>query len=325
MKAAVVTSDGVIELAELPVPEVESRGALLLRTSVSSICGSDLHRFRSPSRPGSPPTAVLGHESVGVIVASGDPRFPVGQRVLHAPVVEAGRTFAEFQLADPGSVVPVPDGLTDERAVMAQQLGTVLWAMDHYALAHRVPASACVTGAGPAGLLFIQVLRRLGADVVMVSEPDEARRALAGSYGVSTCEPESFVENVLAVTSGRGADLIVECSGTTAARRDAAAAVGVDGVVGLFGIPDGDDSDLGIDLITLFEKNLAVVGVQNAQLEAGLGSFVAALRLIESGAVDVDALITHRVNLEGLPQAFAIARDISDGVVKVVVKVHPRD
>ncbi|GAA2227876.1 zinc-binding dehydrogenase [Herbiconiux moechotypicola] len=294
---------------------------ILLRTEISSICGSDLHGLRAGHEAGSN-LEELGHESVGVVVKSDDPGFTPGQRVLHAPVVEDGRTFAPFQRARPGFLVAVPEGLDAERAVFGQQLGTVLWSLTHYLPTGAVPTTAFIAGAGPAGLLFLQVLRGLGAELVVVSEPVEWRRELAARFGAVTTTPEEADGLVASLTDGRGVALAVDASGAAVARAQCVQLAAQEGVVGFFGIPNDDEMRFDLDLSAAFGKNLTLSTVQGAQFEPGLTSFSRALEMIADGSIDVDSLISHRLTLDQVGYAFDIAARIADGAVKVLVDVR---
>lgn len=308
--------------ADRTTPEANT---LVLKTLLSSICGSDLHGFRTPAKAEThaehEASDVIGHESVGVILQSADPRFPIGTRVLHAPVVENGRAFADRQATTGEFVVAVPDSLSDEQAVFGQQLGTVLWALKHYSPTGRLPAVALITGGGPAGLLFAQVLRARGVGTVILSEPVPWRRQLAARHGAVAIEPADVSVTVERLTTGLGAGLAIEASGAADARQQCLDHVAREGTVGVFGIPVAHESRLDLDLEQAFDRNLTFCVVQNAQLEPGLASFREALELIADGVIDVDALISHRMTLEELPEAFALAASITHGVVKVVVRI----
>jgi L-iditol 2-dehydrogenase len=318
VRAATVEVDGSISIGEAaPAPATEGR--LVLRTVVSSICGSDLHAFRAPGHEFEQ-TDRLGHESIGIVEESADSRFPVGSRVLHMPVVEDGRTFADLQLARPSFVVPVPEGLPADHAVFGQQLGTVLWGLSHYA--HETPDTVFIAGAGPAGLLFLQVLRGRGAERIVVSEPIAHRRELAERLGADVvAEPADALDAVREATDGAGVALAIDAAGPVAARDAALAAVRLGGTVGLFGLPTKGEP--GIDVGVLFERNITLTATQRAQLEPGLLSFRAALGLIAEGSVDAESLISHRLPLDELDAGIRRAADISDGAVKVLIEVGP--
>jgi L-iditol 2-dehydrogenase len=318
MRAARMVGTSRVEVVDTAIPTIrEGEGEVVLRTRASSICGSDLHGLRS----GGPDTHhhdpfVLGHESVGDVVASDDDAVPVGTRVLHVPLVEDGRTFAEFQIARREFVVPVPVGMSDDEAVVGQQLGTVLWALKNWVGSRSLPDVVVVIGAGPAGLLFLQVLR-LSEVAVVVSEPGERRRSLARDLGAHAVVPDRLAETVSHLTGARGASLVIDAAGSTMARSAAIDAAARGATVGLFGLPDDDTAS--VDVATMFVKNLTVAATMNAQLEPNLESFRAALDLISSGRIAPTPLVSHRFALTDVDDAFRITSQVTDGAVKVIV------
>ncbi len=183
MPAICVQANGELAVQQRAVPTPGGAGELLLRTVVSALCGTDLHRFRGAQSYGND-TDVFGHESVGVVQHCDSGRFAQGDRVLHVPFPPTdGKVFAPYQLARETNVVPIPAALPSDIGVFAQQLGTVIYALRNFWPSPQPPRSAFVAGAGPAGLMFIQLLRERGCEQIYVSEPDEHRRRLATSFG----------------------------------------------------------------------------------------------------------------------------------------------
>ncbi|TGD87508.1 hypothetical protein BayCH28_14165 [Mycolicibacterium sp. CH28] len=302
MPAVWVRADGELEVRELLRPEPSS-DRVLVRTVVSALCGSDLHRFRGSLSYGSD-TDVFGHESVVEVVDGGSVFLP-GQRLLHLPFPDEGKVFAPYQLAREQNLIPLPDGLPDDVAVLAQQLGTVLHALDRYWPSAQPPESAFVAGAGPAGLLFIQALRLFGCERISVSEPHLGRLTLARRFG-ATC------------TDLVGVDLSVDAVGEPGVRRDCLARTRRGGTLGVFGLPDREPGDLGITALELLGHELRLVGAKGAQQVPGLGPFHRAIGLLAAGRVDAAALISHRVQLAELPGICRQAAIPAEDIVKVL-------
>lgn len=305
MPAIYVDGNGALQVRQRPIPEAGD-GQVLLRTLVSAVCGSDLHRFRGATSYGYD-TDVFGHESVAEVVASGPDGVAAGKRVLHLPFPEEGRVFAEFQVAQPTNLIVLPDGLDARQAVFGQQLGTVVHAMRTYWPSPTPPDSAFVAGAGPAGLLFVQMLKHLGCDRVYVSEPNNFRRGLAVTLG--------------AIDNNRVGDiaLAIDASGTPEARRDCVRRVRRGGTLGCFGLPDDEPGELEVSLLDLLINELHLVGAKSAQSVPGIPSFHEAVRLLSKGLIGVTPLATHVVSLEELPATCQAAAFLTEDVGKVLV------
>ena len=310
MRAGRLVGPGRVEVDQFPVPPL-GPGEVALRTLQASICGSDVHTVfgrdheEFPHPPGFP-----GHESVGEVLESRSDRFAPGDLVLAAPLPSGSRAYADRQAVSEESLVPLPAGADLEAALMAQQLGTVIFALKRFW--PGPPAeTAVVIGAGSAGLHFTQLLRRAGFGRIVVSDRHahrlEAARALGADVTVLAPE-ESVVDAVLDLTAGGGADLVVEAAGRDATRVQALRAVADAGRVGYFGLPERG-GDMTFPYGDVFRRRPSIEIANGAQLEPGLASFQEAVDRIASGEVDVSALVTHRFGIERLPEAMALARD----------------
>ena len=129
MAAVVVTALKQVQCQEVPAPE-PAPGKALVRTTMASVCGSDLHIAymgwnvtELPLTPGSP-----GHEGVGVVVDGGGGEFAEEDVVLTVPNIWESRAFAGYQLIEPRYLVKLPSSPPPEQLLMAQQLGTVIYA-----------------------------------------------------------------------------------------------------------------------------------------------------------------------------------------------------
>jgi len=313
---------GVVEVADFPDP-VPASGEVLVRMHHASICGSDTHvvldGFHRPERFGEP--GYPGHEGVGVVEASRSSAFSIGDRVLTVPPGWLGACWAELQVVPEQYLVPVPDGLTLQRGLMAQQLGTTVFAMKKFVRpdVDLANGTAVVMGAGSAGLYFVQHLRRLGYADVVVSEPGAQRRALARRLGATrVLDPatESLVDVVLHRTDRRGADLVIEAAGYDALRAEAIEIVRHSGTVGFFGYPERS-GDVPYPSFLAFRRNVSIEWVNGAQLEPGLASFHEAMDLVATGEITVDHCLEAFVDLEDVHRAVVRAKRGGDGAAKV--------
>ena len=321
MRAAVAVDLGIIRCEEVRMPAIAGN-EVLVRTIAASICGSDLHMLDTgwamrafPAMPGHP-----GHEAMGQVVQSRSNRIAEGDIVLTTPHIWNSRCFAEYQAVDDAHVLKLSSDVDVDTITLSQQLGTVVYA------AKRLPStlqgqSCVVIGQGSAGLFWDFQLKLLGAEKIFSVEPLSWRRKLGLRYGVDQAIDVTGKEAVDAVndmTGGIGADLVIEAVGSTETLSQAFHFVRDEGSVVLFGLPESENPVL-FDYSQMFKSRANAFTVLGSQDEVGLKSYAEAVRLISSGQIDVAPIISHRVNIADIDQAFEVARERVDGAVKIGV------
>lgn len=322
MRAAYMPTPRVLEVGEFPHPSLSRSGEVVVEMHYASVCGSDLHIIYdgmhladSIGKAGYP-----GHEGVGVVVESRSARFPLGGRVLTVPPGHAGRCFAEYQLLDERYLVPLPDEGDLPRLLMAQQLGTTVFALKKF----RQPGgrTAAVIGAGSAGLFFLQLLLARGYERVLLSEPNAQRLAVATQLGAVPVHvpSDSLVDVVAAATGDEGVDLVIETAGLDACRALAVDVVRKGGAVGCFGYPERQGL-APFPVYPAFRKTASVLFASGAQAEAELSSFHEAVQLILRGDIDVEFCLRHTVRLDAALAGVELARAQGD-VVKVIIDLR---
>lgn len=170
-----------------------------------------------------------------------------------------------------------------------------------------------IAGAGPAGLLFLQYLRRvLGVSGrILVSEPNAHRQALARRLGADlVIDPvtESLAEAVLEASEGRRAELVIDAAGVGQVFVDLPGIMRKQSSVLLYA--HGQSGvDIGVmNNIQFREPTLvAPVGASGGFDADGRPTvYRRALALLEEGVIDVDGIVTHRyTSLDEMPRAFA--------------------
>jgi len=220
------------------------------------------------------------------------------------------------------NAVRIRSELPPERAALTEPLACVLHSADVLARTdarylidtsetRRRVRSVLVCGAGPAGLLWVQVLRRvLGFQGrVFVSEPDAEKRALAENFGAETIDPGTagVVAEVAERTEGRRVELLIDASGSGPLFRDVPGLVRKQATIMLYG---HGHAGVGMELLNPVQwaepTLLSPVGASSGFDEDGRPTvYRRALRMLEDGVIDVEALVTHRyVGLEAVPEAF---------------------
>ena len=320
MMTGVATGLGQVRCQEVPALEPKT-GKVLVRTIKASICGSDLHVVymgwnvdKFPLVNGHP-----GHEGVGEVVDGGGTGFQTGELVLTVPLVAEAHTFSEYQLIDPAGLLLLPKGPPLSHLLMAQQLGTVIFA------SRKLPSLAgktvIVLGQGSAGLFHDFVLRRLGADRIIVVEPVAARRAAAIAMGVDETidlTGAAATDAVMDLTGGEGAEVVIEAVGSVETLNQSLHMARLLGQVVIFGLPPTAERVL-FDWDAMLRGRLTLHTVRGAQEEPGLPDFKLALDYIAGGEIDVSPFVTHDYPISRIQDAFDIANTRGDGALKVLV------
>jgi threonine dehydrogenase-like Zn-dependent dehydrogenase len=308
---------GRIEIVEVPEARLDGPGEILFQPSTACLCGSDLPFFDGehleyPLRPG-----LSLHEMVGTVVESSGSHFRAGEKVLAVPVGQAG-FFERYALSEERAVPIDPRIPSEEMAVLAQPLGTVIYALKK--LPPLVDAEVAVVGQGPMGQIFCATLRNLGAREIIAIDRLRSRLERSPGFGATVLidsSAEDPVEAVERATAGRLCDLVIECVGHRDQQLDLCARLcRHGGRVLCFGVPP--------DRITvevwrqLFNRNITIHTSVDPDFRR---DFPLAMRWIAERRVDVSRLITHRFPLRGAQEAFETFRDRCDGALKVILEL----
>jgi threonine dehydrogenase-like Zn-dependent dehydrogenase len=294
-------------------------GHVVVAVQAAGICGSDIHATQGLF-PFTPPM-VLGHEYTGVVreVGRGVSRRLVGRVVAcepsygcgACPECRAGRVsqcprctrvggFAERVVLPASCVHPLPRGLDPVTAALTEPAACCLAGLEMFGMPRG--ATVVVIGGGIMGLLTMLLARRRGARRLILSDPVEGRRRIARRLGAGVVvDPvrEDLRDRVLAVTRGRGADVVCEAVGKPELVAEAVGLTRATGIVQLVGVsPRG--SRLPLDLFDVHFREIRILGAY------GRGTaFRRALALLPR--LGVRGLVTARFPLERIAEAFAHA------------------
>jgi threonine dehydrogenase-like Zn-dependent dehydrogenase len=251
---------------------------------------------------------------IGRVAATNGSRFRAGDRVLCVPVNQCG-LFERYVVSEERAI-PLDPRVPDEHAVLAQPLGTVMFAT------RKLPAiidrTVAVVGQGPIGHLFNMVLRNLGAREIigidrLASRLERSR--VTGATHVVCTDQQCPVEAVSRLTGGQMADIVIEAIGHDEQAFNLCTELcGNGGRMLYFGVPP-----VTIDAIRwreLFFKSITVHTSVNPDFRS---DFPLAMRWIAERRVDVAPLLTHRYPLREIQTAFETFRDRRDGALKVLV------
>jgi 2-desacetyl-2-hydroxyethyl bacteriochlorophyllide A dehydrogenase len=324
MIAAVLQAPRELRVTSRPEP-VPGPGQAVIEVKAAGLCGTD-YRIWSGDRPVIYPL-VMGHEFVGTVASVGEgvAGLPIGARVAiepnyscgHCPLCREGnrnlclsRTtvgiqvdggFADRAVVPAGCCWMAPPVVPDDVLMLAEPLAVVVRAVRR--AMPEAGESAAVLGMGSLGLLAIQVLKASGVRVLAVAR-SERRLSLARDLGadhVTAGTGAGGDEAAARAFSGReGVDLVIETAGTASAVERAVQLARPGGRVVLTGLPHEPST---LDFFAVVTRELRILGSMIYQDE-----FPEAVRLLATGTVRVERLLTHVFALSDIDQAFQAHR-----------------
>lgn len=340
MRVARTLSFERTEIEDAPVPAL-SAGDALVRVLACGLCGSDASRWYVETKV---PT-VLGHEPVGIVLETGRgcPLEP-GQRVFfhhhvhcdECPACRGGfetncELFRRSRL-DPGGFaelvrVPaenarrdtlvLPAEVGNDAATFIEPLACCVRAVDKLPL--RGGESVLLVGLGAMGLANGCLARLAGAGRIIGSDFSAVRRerALAAPWGFDAAldplDPQ-FRERLRELTGGRGPDHVIVGPASGAALEQGVQCVAPGGTVVLFS-PFSPHTKVQVDLNRLYFGELTLT----ASYSCAAKETRRALALIATGKVPVDALVSHRLPLEGVGEGILRTAAAGDDWLKAIV------
>ena len=343
MKSCILEKPGVIRVDDVAEPRPRD-GDVVIRVRAALTCGTDLKTYRR-GHPKIPCPTPFGHEFAGDIVEAGRgvERFRPGQAVMSANTGPCGHcfycsrdqenlcetimpemilgAFSEFLLIPErvlrNNVFEKPDALPYEQAALLEPLSSVCFGLAQVPKATREGATALVVGAGPIGLLWLVALRASGVDQVIVAARRPARLVHAAGLGAArTASDADDLDAVVAdATDGRGADIVVECTGQPSVWEHAVGYARRGGSAVLFGgCPSGTKA-------TFDTYRLHYDGVElSSPFHFRPRDVAEAHRLLCRPDIDWARFITSYAALDDVPDVF---RNLGDaGGVKCAVLPH---
>jgi 2-desacetyl-2-hydroxyethyl bacteriochlorophyllide A dehydrogenase len=324
VKAAYYQARRELSVREAPDPE-PGADEVLIRVAACGICGTDQHIFEGDFFPSYP--LIGGHELAGEVVALGAQQFAThlreGDRVAVDPCVFCGTCFfcrrgqgnhclnwngigvtrdggfADYVVAPTANVYPVGD-MDFEVAAFIEPISCVVYGLQRL----RVPvgANALIYGAGPIGLLMLQLVRRDGASTVAIVDLKQEKLNLAGSLGAhEVVLADSAADGSLREISPLGFDVVIDCTGVPAVVEHMFEHVRNSGKLLFFGV-NPPDATVAVSPFDVYRKDLEIYGSFSLRY-----TFHDALALLESGAVDVKSLLSDRFSIERFPEALELA------------------
>jgi len=341
-----VNEFGIEEIAK-PRPGV---GEALIRITLTTICGTDLHIVRGeyPVKPG----LVIGHEPVGVIeeLGAGVVGYKVGDRVLVGAITPCGQCYgclsgqlsqcghgggyeaiggwrfgntingaqAEYLLVPhaQANLAKIPNGLSDEQVVMLADIASTGFSGAESG-GVKIGDTVVVFAQGPIGLCASAGAKLMGASLVIGVDGDERRLQAARRMGADVildfrhCDP---VEEVRKLTGG--VDVAIEALGTQQTFESCLRCLRPGGTLSSLGVYSGK-LQMPLDAIAAGLGNHRII---TTLCPGGKERMRRLMSMVESKRFDPTILATHTYPLDRIKEAYALFGERRDGVLKVLIK-----
>ena len=352
MKAAIFVEPGRIVLDQKPIPDVGVTDALI-RITTTTICGTDVHILK-----GEYPVAkglTIGHEPVGVIekLGSAVTGYHEGQRVIAGAITPSGHSYASLcgchSQDGPGTrhgfkamggwrfgntidgcqaeyvlvpdaianLSPVPDHLSDEQVLMCPDIMSTGFAGAERGQV-RIGDIVAVFALGPIGLCAVAGAKLMGATTIIGVDTVPARMDAARRLGAdhvvdfATLDP---VAEIMRLTDGRGVDVAIEALGTQGTFQSALRVLRPGGTLSSLGVYSGDL----VIPADAFSAGLGDNRIVTSLCPGGKERMRRLMAVIDSGRVDLSAMVTHRFKLEQIEDAYELFANQRDGVLKIAI------
>ena len=346
MRAAVYKGDSVVDVEQIPTPEI-GPGELLVRVEACGVCHTDLKKIEYNLLA---PPRIYGHETAGVVarVGRGVRQFKPGERVIvfhhipcsncfycrkklyaQCPVYKrvgvtagyepAGGGFSQFVrvmdwIVERG-VEKIPQGVSFECASFVEPVNTCLKAVVQ--CAPVAGETALILGQGPIGLMFTMLVRRSGVRLV-TTETIPSRRELSLRCGADVAldpRTDNVAETVASLTEGRGADLVIVAVSAPRLVEQAVAWTRPGARILLFAqTSEAERIELSGASVCVGERT--IFGSYSASVDLQKES----ARLVFTGELPVELLVSHRLPLAKIRSAFDLALHPDPRSLKIILE-----
>lgn len=346
MKAALYKEPNKLEIGEIPIPG-PADNEIQIKVHSTGICGTDIHLYKG-YRVGPweiDQDRIFGHEFGGVITGTGKDVpdiFQEGRRVVVEPNIGCGQCktcvagnyvqcekgqsiigihrnggFAEYVVAPHEKVFLIPDNFSFKAASVFEPFAICVYGLVR---APVLPGDTVVVmGPGVAGHHFTMLAKASGASKVILTGPNQARLDLGKKIGadvIINVKQKDLVEEVLKETNGEGANYVFEAAGVQGTLENMVKVAANKAKINIYGVPVKPIDN--VDFSEYLFKDITLVTSSGAQ-----NTFPKGIKIVSSGAVDIEKVITHTFPLDDIERAFEVVDKRLDGVGKAVVMVDP--
>lgn len=327
MKAIKIEHPNHSNLIDIPVSQPNAN-EVLIKVMACGICGTDIHIFRGEYLGEYP--VIPGHEFSGIVekIGEGVTRFHVGDRVAVEPNISCDNCYnclhnrqnfcqnwQAIGVTRPGGMaqyVVVPEKAVFRIGVLPYEYGAFMEPLScvlhgikrtHICLVDRI----AVLGAGPIGILFLQIVRLQGAVHVAVVENQSSRAELAEKYGA-----DRTLQNTDDLELDHY-DVVIDATGVISVMERTLDFARFGGTVLFFGVPPAEKM-MKLEAFKVFRKGLTVLSSFTS-----VRNSYQAVALLQSGRLDLSDLISHQLPLAQFEKGVELIEKRLENVKKVII------
>lgn len=323
MKAAVYHGPKDIRVEEVDVRKPE-KDEVCIKIKYCGVCGTDVHIYEGDSGAFAvKPPLIPGHEFAGVVEAVGEDvkHLKVGDKVSADPNIMCGKCyfcrsgmehfcenvtgigttadggFAQYTVMKASHAYKLPDHIDFMTAAMSEPMSCCIHGIDLCEI--KQGNTVLVIGAGPIGVIMLQLARIAGAAKIIVSEPVKEKRELALKLGADLAiDPiNEDIENIISEYT-KNVDCVIECAGSQRTQEQAVQLAGKSARVMFFGL-SSPETKINVKPDDIFKKELTI---RSSFINPY--TFSRAIDILASQRVDVKSIITNVVKLEDIEKVF---------------------
>lgn len=343
MKAVVVEKPLDFSVQNVSKPDTPREG-MLVKVLACGLCGSDLRTLRSGHRNITFPWTI-GHEICGIVVEKGKDcscAWEVGDRLAIGPLAYCGECdfcrsglselcenqreigqhwpggLAEYvaipsECIKNGNIQRVPEEMDSVHATLIEPISSCVNGQEKAQV--TLGDTVVIFGTGPIGCIHIALAKARGAFKVFVIDIEENRLQMASAFnpdGVVNASKSNPVEVIGKLTGGKGADVIIVATPAPIAAVQAVEMARKGARIIQFGGMPQQESKPGIDMNLIHYRGLSIIGTTTFNPKHN----ITAMRLVESGLIPAEKLITHVFPLEDFVEGanLALAGKVLKGV-----------
>jgi len=327
-----------IILTEKDVPKIND-DEVLIKINKAGICGTDFHIYKwdTWSQNRIHPPITMGHEFAGVIkeVGRNVTKYKIGDRVsaeghivcytcksclsgnyhicdnVQIIGVDRDGCFAEYLKMPEKNIWPLGEHIPDKYGAIMDPLGNAM----HTVMAQPIKdRNILITGAGSIGLFATAIAKNLGANKVVVSEPNKMKSEIAKKIGADiVLNPlnKDISSEIMKIFNGHGPDVVLEMSGNKSAINLAFNVIAKGGDMALLGLTDNQITlDMNNDIIF---KGITIKGISGRRM---FETWQQVDDYLKNHKKSIDPVITHEIPLKDINKGFEMmANNIAAKVV----------